>query len=204
MITVAYHTKSKKTRKRTERIQLIATGLTMLLSLMDPVKDATLFYLVIRITAIILGIFLIGSGLRYERALKLLGDHFETTFTRLSGIVLLLGGILLRMQGSKGAYLVQIIVGILFIAGLPIIIKRIKGALQLRADKDGITYSKRFHGYRTIPWEEIGSISFSDAVLVLKSKKNNRSRTFYLEKDDSNIHLLRKILEGHFKELSAA
>lgn len=181
MIQVQYHTHSNQKRKQTEKFQLIATGFTLFIVLMDPSENPSKIMTTIRIAAAVLGFAHLLCGLRYEKASALLGNHFEKILAQTAGLVLILGGVLLKLEGSNSAYLVQIIIGFFYIFGLPILIRKVKGKFELRIDQNGIHYRKFLKRHYTLPWDEITSAKINNEHLYVNSKHRSRPFHFYLQ-----------------------
>ena len=197
MVTVRYTSKPEKKRIRTERIQLMATGFSLIVILLDPLENPTLFSIAVRVTAVILGVVLVVSGAKYNSIKNVLDCRLETILTRLSGVVLILSGILLKIEGSGTVYAVQIVLGLVYIIVLPSLFRRGKGVFLLSADETGVTYRRIFRSTAKIPWEDIDTVSMRDTTLTIKRKNHSKPETFYLTGDNKEPDLLREVFEKH-------
>ncbi|MBN2414844.1 hypothetical protein JXO52_03335 [bacterium] len=183
MITVTYHKYSPAKQERQERIQLVATGFTLFLVMMDTSPNASMTMTILRVFAAVLGFAHVMFGLRLEKTKRLLGSRFEQIMAIFSGLVLITGGIVLRMEGSETVYLIQIGLGLFYIVGLPTIIRRISGKHVLTLDKEGFAFRNVLFKSSRLGWNAVTDVRIENRCLTMNLKQRKKTLRFYLEDD---------------------
>lgn len=196
MITVKYHKYPPAKQERQERIQLVATGFTLFLIMMDTSPNPSITMTILRVFAAVLGFSHVMCGLRLEKAKALIGGRFEQIMAIFSGLVLITGGIVLRMEGSNSAYIVQIIVGIFYIVGLPVVIRRVSGRYLLTLDENGLAFRNKLFKSSRIGWDDIAGARMENRCLTVDLKRRQRKFTFYLE-EDAPLQEIRNAVEPY-------
>jgi len=194
MFEVKYFKRSLRKRHLGTRLQLIASGFTLFIMLTEPSKNPSTVMTTLKILAAFLGLIHLLGGLKYEKAKSLLGNHFEMTLYFLSGLIIILGGIILKLEGSHTVYFIQILLGLFYILALPKIAKKAmhKNTLQIRQDE--IRYSKPFKNIINLSWKKIISIELDEKHLQVKTKDRNKVLHFYLiDSIDNNLELINLI-----------
>ena len=202
MVTIKYHPYSPEKRERRERIQLVLTGFTLFILLMDTSPGPSMTMTVIRIFAAALGFAHVMFALRLEKVKALLRGRYEKIMAVFAGLVLITGGVVLRLEGSNAAYLVQIIVGFFYLFGLPVIIRRTRDRYLLTLDKEGLSFRNNVFTSKNIAWDAVTAARLADDHLSVTVKNRTQPFTFYCNDKEQSTAGLQTVIKKYFKGLT--
>jgi len=176
-------------REKIERFAIFLAGIVFILNanLIDesyPKLSLLLFYyFVILIVAGLLNIvYALFIRNKFVKKNKI---YFDKTLFGVSGIIFITDGI---VKFTLGYHLVKYFllgVGIVYLI-VAFKFEKFKGLRRLRIDQTGFSYRKVMFLKKHIRWEQINSILFDTASMILINKKNKKIK-FYFGGDEQAI-----------------
>lgn len=183
MIQARYNPISSEKEQKRDRFQLFSSSFILFVTLMDVFDNPTTISLLFGIISCAIGGVHLFCAIRYDHLKNFLGSRFEVLLFRITGIVFLINGIMMRYQGSGSAYLVHLALGLFYIFGLARIVTSARKRAILKVDDQGFHFKRLRRGFKTIQWSDIDELKTNDDCIILKHNGKKRPRTFWVEKD---------------------
>ncbi|MCK5145660.1 hypothetical protein KAR48_02830 [bacterium] len=202
MIQIQYKRSSPAKEQRRDRAQLIGTALVLMLTLMGVLEDPTTPLIILAIISVLIGCVHLFCGIRYNHLKNLMDNHFDIALFRITGIVFLLDGAMLQLQGSHTVFIIHYALGLFYFFGLISLRKKVEENFILKADESALTVNTFKKRPETIPWSEISSIQIESHMITVIHTGRRRPRRFYIDENaDSFIKELTLLARSYSNKI---
>ena len=184
MTEIRFSLLSPEKERRRDRLQLLSSAFVLFIALMDIFDAPTTASVTLGMVGVAIGVVYLFCAIRYNRLANFMGGKFEIFLYRLSGIVFLLNGTILKLQGSHTVYLIYFIMAIVWILWMPALSNRARRIALLKMDDQGLHYAFFRANDRTIGWDAITGIGPGTAPFTVSVKGRKKPRQFWLFGDE--------------------
>ncbi|MCP4723879.1 MAG: hypothetical protein GY863_02525 [bacterium] len=178
--------KSPDKERRKDRMQLIAAGAGLMLSIMDSLETIAGIQKIIAGIIVIAAVINIIIAVKYDKVKDLFKNKLEPVLYRVNGFTFIIIGLNYQYMGSNYIQYSYYAIAIVFLIFLPRNIARYKSKQVLTLDNTGLNDKRTLLVRRKHLWSDIEIVDLKDSILEIKLKNKNKPAQYYLIITDDN------------------